>query len=67
MLTSHFSSKELLRTQEDGPMPRGAFPSRLAFVTYIKVYATCRLRRAWFTAGKESDVIRRPWELELYG
>jgi hypothetical protein len=67
MLTLHFNSKELLRTQEDGLTSRGAFPSRLAFVTYVKVYATCRLRRAWFTAEKESDVIRRPWELELYG
>lgn len=67
MLMSHFNSKELLRTDEDGQTTQGVFPSRFALVTYVKVYATCRLRRVWFTAGKESDAVRRPWELELYG
>ncbi|KAL0959601.1 hypothetical protein HGRIS_011310 [Hohenbuehelia grisea] len=38
--------------------------SRYSHVSYIKIYATCRLRRIWFSEGGPSQ--RTPWELELY-
>ncbi|KAH9946878.1 hypothetical protein B0H21DRAFT_378705 [Amylocystis lapponica] len=34
-------------------------------VSYVKVYATCRLRRIWFS--EDGNTQRLPWEFELYG
>ncbi|KAG6885397.1 hypothetical protein C0992_005177 [Termitomyces sp. T32_za158] len=43
-------------------LPGGTY----AHVAYVRVYATCRLRRIWFTqAGGPRQ--RVPWEFELYG
>ncbi|KAG8216930.1 hypothetical protein J3R82DRAFT_7206 [Butyriboletus roseoflavus] len=49
-------------TSDQVPLPSGTY-SHLAF---IKIYATCRLRRIWLS---ESAPITRttPWEFELYG
>lgn len=34
-------------------------------VSFVKVYATCRLRRIWFS--KSGPGQKLPWEFELYG
>lgn len=42
------------------------FPSgHYSHVSYVKVYATCRLRRIWFSETGPSQKL--PWEFELYG
>jgi hypothetical protein len=33
--------------------------------SYVKVYATCRLRRIWFSEASGADQ-RLPWEFEMY-
>ncbi|KAF9485009.1 hypothetical protein BDN70DRAFT_848613 [Pholiota conissans] len=44
---------------------RAALPGgTLAHVSYVRVYASCRLRRIWFSEGGPSQKV--PWELELY-
>ncbi|KAF9233197.1 hypothetical protein BU15DRAFT_54225 [Melanogaster broomeanus] len=43
------------------PLPGGAY-SHLAFV---KIYATCRLRRIWLSDS--APITGAPWEFELYG
>ncbi|KAH6917836.1 hypothetical protein BKA70DRAFT_1393698 [Coprinopsis sp. MPI-PUGE-AT-0042] len=40
-------------------VPRGLY----SHVTYVRVYATCRLRRIWFDEGKGQHL---PWEFDLY-
>ena len=43
-----------------GDVPSGT----LSHVSYVKVYATCRLRRIWFSqTGATANL---PWEFELY-
>jgi hypothetical protein len=42
-------------------LPRGTFAKTI----YVKVYATCRLRRIWFAERAPSDT--SPWEFGLYG
>lgn len=34
-------------------------------VSFVKVYATCRLRRIWFSESGPGQKL--PWEFELYG
>ncbi|KAI0716418.1 hypothetical protein C8Q76DRAFT_767546 [Earliella scabrosa] len=69
-LLPHFSSAALARRdgEDDGPNhdPRGSqVPSgTFSHVSYLKVYATCRLRRVWFSEGPPSQ--RLPWEFQLY-
>ncbi|KAI0760100.1 hypothetical protein C8Q74DRAFT_1293985 [Fomes fomentarius] len=41
-------------------VPSGTF----SHVSYVKVYATCRLRRIWFSEGGLQR--RLPWEFQLY-
>lgn len=41
-------------------IPSGTY----SHVSYVKVYATCRLRRVWFTEFGPSQTL--PWEFELY-
>ncbi|KAJ7118670.1 hypothetical protein C8R43DRAFT_1035810 [Mycena crocata] len=70
-LLSHFSSSSLLPRPTEvthtvvaaatTSMPRGSF----SHTSYVKVYATCRLRRIWFTQSGPSKQV--PWEFELYG
>ncbi|KIK96217.1 hypothetical protein PAXRUDRAFT_138992 [Paxillus rubicundulus Ve08.2h10] len=43
------------------PLPGGMY-SHLAF---IKIYATCRVRRVWLSDS--APITRTPWEFELYG
>ncbi|KAF8162441.1 hypothetical protein K438DRAFT_1618284 [Mycena galopus ATCC 62051] len=63
----HFSSSSLLSRGTEGAhlppagMPNGSF----SHTSYVKVYATCRLRRIWFSQGGPSK--QAPWEFELYG
>ncbi|RPD55995.1 hypothetical protein L227DRAFT_656524 [Lentinus tigrinus ALCF2SS1-6] len=72
----HFSSASLAHTDDDdeadGPatarqlqgaqlqVPSGTY----SHVSYVKVYATCRLRRIWFSEGGPQQ--RLPWEFQLY-
>ena len=48
------------------PIPKDAF----ACVTFVKVYANCRLRRIWFSESKHSSssgvAMHTPWEFQLY-
>ncbi|KAI9569875.1 hypothetical protein HD554DRAFT_2019519 [Boletus coccyginus] len=48
-------------TSNQVPLPSGTY-SHLAFV---KIYATCRLRRIWLS--ESAPITRTPWEFELYG
>ncbi|KAF8905247.1 hypothetical protein CPB84DRAFT_1676811 [Gymnopilus junonius] len=41
-------------------LPSGTY----SYVSYIRVYANCRLRRIWFSEGGPSQKV--PWEFELY-
>ncbi|KAH9886455.1 hypothetical protein C8Q73DRAFT_280773 [Cubamyces lactineus] len=74
-LLPHFSSAALTRNDEEevsspaGPsqyqyrttqVPSGTY----SHVSYVKVYATCRLRRVWFSEGGPQQ--RLPWEFQLY-
>ncbi|KAJ3007243.1 hypothetical protein NUW54_g3618 [Trametes sanguinea] len=74
-LLPHFSSATLTRSTDDestspslrtGQSPVAQVPSGIySHVSYVKVYATCRLRRIWFSEGGPQQ--RLPWEFELYG
>lgn len=74
-LTAHFGASSLVRARTSdensgstpGQVLAPLFPIRFESVAYIKIYATCRLRRVWLTEDKEKPGVRRPWELELYG
>ncbi|KAI0346404.1 hypothetical protein BDW22DRAFT_754877 [Trametopsis cervina] len=75
-LMSHFSSASLIQPDEQGsgddeldvsrpqitvPVPSGVY----SHVTYIKIYATCRLRRVWLSEAGPSQAL--PLEFDLYG
>ncbi|KAJ7100029.1 hypothetical protein B0H15DRAFT_818415 [Mycena belliarum] len=69
-LLPHFSASSLLpRGPEDAHMPMlegSSVPSgAFSHTSYVKVYATCRLRRIWFSQSGPSK--QAPWEFELYG
>ncbi|KAG5654430.1 hypothetical protein H0H81_002619 [Sphagnurus paluster] len=59
----HFSCPKLLDSQSaaSSNVPSGKY----AHVAYVRVYATCRLRRVWFSEGGPAQ--KAPWEFELYG
>ncbi|KAI0739106.1 hypothetical protein C8Q80DRAFT_1275277 [Daedaleopsis nitida] len=72
-LILHFSSSALARADDETEDPihldqrgRGTqVPSgTYSHVSYVKVYATCRLRRIWFSEGGPQQ--RLPWEFQLY-
>jgi hypothetical protein len=68
-LISHFSSRALARNlqddEEDARLQVIELPgARFSHVSYVKVYATCRLKRIWFSEADSSQ--RLPWEFELY-
>lgn len=44
-------------------LPGGAY----AHLTYVKIYATCRLRRIWLSGSAPGAGGPTPWEFELYG
>ncbi|KAJ7441763.1 hypothetical protein B0H11DRAFT_1735882 [Mycena galericulata] len=63
-LLAHFTSASVPRGPDGaytGSMPTGSF----SHTSYVKVYATCRLRRIWFSQSGPSKQV--PWEFELYG
>lgn len=45
---------------ESLPIPKGAY----SHVAYVRVYATCRLRRIWFSQSVDQESL--PWEFGLY-
>lgn len=72
-LIPHFSSAALTRNEgeeDEFSLPlhldrQAQVPSgKYSHVSYVKVYATCRLRRVWFSEGGPQQ--RLPWELDLY-
>ncbi|KAM5536089.1 hypothetical protein V8D89_010188 [Ganoderma adspersum] len=75
-LLPHFSSAALAQTDEDeGESPTTSSRSHMgahtqvpggtySHVSYVKVYATCRLRRIWLSEGGPQQ--RLPWEFQLY-
>ncbi|KAI0764603.1 hypothetical protein BD413DRAFT_169325 [Trametes elegans] len=72
-LLPHFSSAALARSEDEtgatGATLSGQSASQVpggtySHVSYVKVYATCRLRRIWFSEGGPQQ--RLPWEFELY-
>jgi hypothetical protein len=68
-LLSHFSSRALFRNlhddEEDARLHEIELPSaRFSHVSFVKIYATCRLKRIWFSEADSSQ--RLPWEFELY-
>lgn len=61
MQTRGNSSEDYERdSQRYGAASLGTFAS----VTFIKVYANCRLRRVWFSENRHSNNL--PWEFQLY-
>ncbi|KAG7095359.1 hypothetical protein E1B28_006118 [Marasmius oreades] len=44
-------------------LPNGTY----SHVSYVRVYATCRLRRIWSSEASPSQSHSVPWEFELYG
>ncbi|KAH9036177.1 hypothetical protein EDB85DRAFT_1941616 [Lactarius pseudohatsudake] len=68
-LLSHFSSRALIQNshdeEEDPRLYEIELPNaRFSHTSYVKVYATCRLKRIWFSEEDSSQ--RLPWEFELY-
>ncbi|KAI0720761.1 hypothetical protein C8T65DRAFT_801167 [Cerioporus squamosus] len=76
-LLPHFSSASLAHTGEDETDEPASSPQldhrsrgvqvpsgTYSHVSYVKVYATCRLRRIWFSEGEPQQ--RLPWEFQLY-
>ncbi|OSX60844.1 hypothetical protein POSPLADRAFT_1147024 [Postia placenta MAD-698-R-SB12] len=70
-LLPHFLSASLLRpdgdedadsldSDDEDDVPAGTY----SYVSYVKVYATCRLRRIWFS--EDGPKQRLPWEFQLY-
>ncbi|KAH0580877.1 hypothetical protein H2248_012036 [Termitomyces sp. 'cryptogamus'] len=65
----YFSSPKLMRDVDTEGVSRGmrneAPGGSYSHVAYVRVYATCRLRRIWFSEGGPGQKV--PWEFELYG
>ncbi|TDL25155.1 hypothetical protein BD410DRAFT_627080 [Rickenella mellea] len=52
---------------ENLAQPAAPFPSpQFASVSYVKVYANCRLRRIWFSNSRTVNSDELPWEFKLY-
>ena len=52
----------------EGPIRQAQVPSgTYSHVSYVKVYATCRLRRIWFSDSGPGPSQNLPWEFQLYG
>lgn len=41
--------------------------SGFGFIKYVRIYATCRLRRIWVSTESRGDGDNFPWEFGLYG
>lgn len=57
--TTSSASQRILQTRFN-QVPAGTY----SYVSYVKVYATCRLRRIWFS--EDGPKQRLPWEFQLY-
>ena len=61
-------AQEIIRSRNSNPtsttsltaIPGGTY----SHVSYVRVYANCRLRRIWFGEGDSRQKV--PWEFELY-
>jgi hypothetical protein len=53
--------RDINRSATNIPIPSGTY----SHLSYIKIYATCRLRRIWLSDLLPDSQI--PWEFELYG
>ncbi|CAL1699673.1 unnamed protein product [Somion occarium] len=62
-LLPHFSSASLARNEDDGSSDT-EMPSRSAHIA-SNIYATCRLRRIWFSESGPGQSV--PWEFQLFG
>ncbi|TEB23395.1 hypothetical protein FA13DRAFT_1757084 [Coprinellus micaceus] len=61
----HFSSNLLAPVEGDATQGSLAIPKgSYSHVSYVRVYATCRLRRIWFSENGLRQGL--PWEFELY-
>jgi len=63
-LIPHFRSPSLVV-----PSPTTALepvPTQYSHTSYFKIYATCRLRRVWFSESGQTEDIRGAWEMGLY-
>ncbi|KIL62703.1 hypothetical protein M378DRAFT_80870 [Amanita muscaria Koide BX008] len=59
---SLLSSDDHVRIPTTTNLPVGTY----SHVSYVRVYATCRLRRIWFAdSGSNQELL--PWEFQLYG
>ncbi|ESK86357.1 transcription factor iib [Moniliophthora roreri MCA 2997] len=58
-LSAH--SPDMSRNINSRRLPNGTY----SHVSFVKVYATCRLRRIWFSESGPGQKL--PWEFELYG
>ncbi|KAG8902007.1 hypothetical protein FRB99_004972 [Tulasnella sp. 403] len=67
-LLSHLSSPAHLRPTDDDSGPPGTVTPFAAFshVSYVQVYANCRLRRIWMSRDGDPDGPSGAWELKLY-
>ncbi|KAI0042718.1 hypothetical protein FA95DRAFT_1499707 [Auriscalpium vulgare] len=75
-LLPHFSSHTLLQQDDEsgsdgaGPGPsvkHTAMPSaKFGHISYVKIFATCRLRRVWLSERATSGGQKMPWEFLLY-
>ncbi|EIW55300.1 uncharacterized protein TRAVEDRAFT_153672 [Trametes versicolor FP-101664 SS1] len=72
-LLPHFSSAALTHEDQEGRASSSSLAGHRAtqvpsgvysHVSYVKVYANCRLRRIWFSEGGPQQ--RLPWEFQLY-
>ncbi|GLB42308.1 putative protein of unknown function (DUF667) [Lyophyllum shimeji] len=65
----YFSSPKLIGSTDNEHIARGTRSEvpggTYSHVAYVRVYATCRLRRIWFTEGGPAQTV--PWEFNLYG
>ncbi|KAG8938782.1 hypothetical protein FRC03_006909 [Tulasnella sp. 419] len=56
---------ETIETRQ--PISRIWPSSKFESIAYVKVYATCRLRRIWFSKDGKTDGPHNAWEFGLYG
>lgn len=64
---SRRSGRNISINSKSGPTSTPILPGpSYAATSYVKVYATCRLRRVWFSESRLADTAV-PWEFQLYG
>ena len=61
----HLLSEEDDAIRHQGRVTACAPGGSYSHVSFVRVYATCRLRRIWFTANSSTQQL--PQEFQLYG